>query len=156
MGLDFDQLFPGKYLKAGDFQGRDVVLTITAIALEELEGERGKQTKGIISFKETPKQLVLNKTNGLCLRGMFGRDTAHWVGKRVCLFPAPIDFQDAEICIRVRGSPDLEKDMDIEIKLARKKPRTVRMAKTGLPKPAAKPVPPAAPVVDPLTGEVVS
>jgi hypothetical protein len=131
MGLDFDQLFPNRFLKAGEFKGKDVTLTVAAVDVEELEGDKGKQVKGIITFKETKKQLVLNKTNGLCLRGMFGRDTGAWVGKRVTFWPAPIDFGDAEIAIRVRGSPDLEADLEIEIKLARKKARTVKMFKTG-------------------------
>jgi hypothetical protein len=131
MAFDFDQLFPNRFLKAGELRGKDVTLTISNVSLEELDGDKGKQVKGVVSFKETPKSLVLNKTNGLCLKGMFGRDVGAWFGKRVTIFPAPIDFGDAEIAIRVRGSPDIEKDLDVEIKLARKKPRTVRMLKTG-------------------------
>lgn len=131
MGLDFDQLFPARFLKAGELRGRDVTLTITSVEIETLEGDGGKKVKGILSFKGTPKQLVLNKTNGLCIRGMFGRDTSNWVGKRVTFFPAPISFGDSDIAIRVRGSPDIEKAMDVEIKLARKKPKTMRMEKTG-------------------------
>ena len=128
--MDFDKLFPNRFLKAGHFEGKDVTLTLADVKVEELEGDKGKEMRGIISFKETPKQLVLNKTNGLCLRGMFGRNTDQWLGKRVTFFPAPIDFGDAEIAIRVRGSPDLAADMDVEIKLARKKPKMMKMAKT--------------------------
>jgi hypothetical protein len=170
MGLDFDQLFPNRFLKAGEFKGKDVTLTIAGVEIEELEGDKGKQTRGIIAFRETKKALVLNKTNGLCLRGMFGRDTGGWVGKRVTFFPAPIDFGDAEIAIRVRGSPDIPKTMEIEIKLARKKARKVTMQKTGpaqaptkangrapqpghaVASPETAPEPPAD--MDSLTGEV--
>lgn len=131
MGLDFDELFPNRFLKAGEFKGRDITLKIKSVKVEVLEGDKGKETKGIIEFEKTPKQLVLNKTNGLCLRAMFGRDTAAWVGKCVTFYPAKIDFGDTDIAIRVRGSPDIAKDMDAEIKLARKKARTVKMLKTG-------------------------
>lgn len=131
MGLDFDQLFPNRFLKAGQFQGRDVTLTVKSVKLEELEGDKGKEMKAIIAFAETPKQLVLNKTNGLCLKGMFGRSTDAWVGKRVTFWPAPNDFGESDIAIRVRGSPDLAANMQVEIKLARKKPRQVTMMKTG-------------------------
>lgn len=146
-GLDFDQLFPNRFLKAGMFAGRDVTLTIKEIAVEELVGDKGSEMKGIIKFAEKPQQLVLNKTNGLCLRAMFGRDTGAWVGKRVTFYPAPIDFGDAEIAIRVRGSPDLPANMEIEIKLARKKARKVVMLRTGqkaanVAKPSAPPPPP--------------
>lgn len=131
MSLDFDELYPGKFLKAAEFKGSDVTYTMKAIHLEELEGKKGTETKGIVSFHETKKQLALNKTNGLCLKAMFGRDTGQWVGKRVTFYPAPIDFEDVEICIRVRGSPDIAADMDAEIKLPRKKPRTMRLVRTG-------------------------
>lgn len=166
MGLDFDELYPARFLKAGEFKNRDVTLTITKVFIEELDGDGGKRVRGIIAFKETKRQLVLNKTNGLCLRGMFGRDTGAWIGRRITLFPAPIDFGDAEIAIRVRGSPDIEADIPVEIKLARKKPRTMVMKRTGpskkgatpKPAPAQAPVPPpepeAEPDFDPDTGEV--
>lgn len=132
-------------MKAGEFKGRDVTLTISSVALEELEGSKGKQVKGIVGFKGTQKQWVLNKTNGLCLRGMFGRNTDDWIGKRVTLYPAAIQFEDADICIRVRGSPDIAETMQLEIRLARKKPRAMTMQKTGgkagpkLETPSAKP-----------------
>lgn len=130
---DFDELYPGRFLKAIEFQGRDVTYTITDVQMEELEERTGKtRGKGIIAFQETPLALVLNKTNGLCLKAMFGRRTGGWVGKRVTLFPAPIDFEGAEICVRVRGSPDIEKDLPFELKLARKKPRTIVMKRTGV------------------------
>lgn len=150
MGLDFDELFPNRFMKAGEFKGRDVTLKITAVKVEKLVGDKGEETKGILSFEKTPKQLVLNKTNGLCLRAMFGRDTGAWVGKRVTFYPAQIDFGDTEIAIRVRGSPDIASDMEAEIKLARKKPRKVTLKKTGQSAPANGNQPPPPPKSEPL------
>ena len=140
-GLDFDQLFPGRFLKAGMFQGRDVTLTIAEVVTEKLAGDKGEEVKGIVKFRERPQHLVLNKTNGLCIKAMFGRDTGEWVGKRITFYAAPIDFGDAEIAIRVRGSPDLPRNMEAEIKLARKKPRKVVLQRTnvGGARPAARP-----------------
>jgi len=129
--MDFDKLFPGRFMKATDFNGKDVTLTISGVVVEELEGERKKEVKGLISFKETTKALVLNKTNGLCLKAMFGRETDAWVGKRVTLWPAPIQFEDNDIAIRVRGSPDIAAPVTFTLKLAKKKPREVTLAKTG-------------------------
>lgn len=128
--MDFDKLFPGRFMKAGQFKGKDVTLTMTKVSVEELEGQTGKKQKAIISFKETPLELVLNKTNGLCLKAMWGRETDAWVGKRVTLYPAPIQFEDNDLAIRVRGSPDLKAPVTFELKLARKKPRTTTMAVT--------------------------
>lgn len=117
--VDWDQLYPGRFLKAGELLGKQVTLTIKSVDLDELEGDKGKKVKGIISFDGTPKQLALNRTNGTCLREMFGRMLPAWVGKRVTLFPGE---WNGEPCIRVWGSPDIERDMKIEVALPRRKP----------------------------------
>ena len=158
--MDFDKLYPSRFLKAGEFAGRDVTLTVSAVRLEELEGQKGKQMKAIVSFSETKKELVLNRTNGLCIRAMFGRETDAWVGKRVTLYPAPIDFGDTNIAIRVRGSPDLPAPLAFELKLPKKKPAQVTLQKTATaqPKQAArgKTKPTPTPPHHPTTGEVTS
>jgi hypothetical protein len=126
--LDYDQLFPGRFLKAGEFLGRSVTLTISGITLEDLPQETGgTKARGIIAFVETKKSLVLNRTNGEAFKAMWGRDTGAWVGKRVTLYPAP---WNGDVAIRVQGSPDLEADLDFELKLPRKRPLAMRLLKT--------------------------
>lgn len=128
-GLDYDQLFPGRFIKAGDLAGRDVTVTISAIDLEDLPQEKGgDKAKGIISFAKTKKKLVLNRTNGECIKAMFGRDTGEWIGKRITLYPA--DF-NGDLCIRIKGSPDIDAPVTFELKLPRKKPQPKTMLKTG-------------------------
>ena len=134
MGLSYDQLFPGRFIKSGEFQGKDVTLTISRVRIEELEGDGGKKVRGIVSFRETKKEWVLNRTNGECLKALWGKETDNWLGKRVTLWPAP--FQDnltgeKTTAIRVRGSPDIDKPCTFELKLPRKKSATVTLAKTG-------------------------
>jgi hypothetical protein len=70
---------------------------------------------------------------------MFGRDTGEWIGKRVTLFASE---WNGEPCIRIKGSPDIEKPVTFELKLPRKKPRATTMLVTG--KGAAKDAGPAA------------
>ena len=149
---DYDELYPGRFLKSGLFKGKEATLTIANILLEEMEDKKGVRARGIISFTETPKQLVLNRTNGECLKGMFGRDTGKWVGKRVTFYPATVEaFGAPTLAIRVRGSPDLPADMEIICKVGRSGDVRVTMKRTGQ-KPAAKangkaaPALPAAPV----------
>jgi hypothetical protein len=122
----FDDLYPGRFLKAGNFDGKKVTLKIRDYALEELEGDDGKKNKAIIYFEGTARQLVACKTNGLCIREMFGVNLPDWVGKRVTFFPSE---WNGEPCIRVWGSPDIEKDFDVEVKLPRRKPFRMRMHK---------------------------
>jgi hypothetical protein len=154
MGLDFDRLFPNKFLKAGEFDGRAVTLTIASVALETLvpaspgkKGEKTKktETKAIVHFKETPKWLALNKTNALCLKAMWGRDTGAWVGKRVTLFPDMIQqFEGRDIAIRVKGSPDIAGPVTFTLRLARKTPREITLERTGKGAASAPPPPAAA------------
>lgn len=127
--VDWDELYPGRFLKASDFKGKQVTLKIASIKLEELEGEKGAQIKGIIAFDKTEKQLALNKTNGICLKEMFGKKVQEWVGRRVTLFPTVYGGDD---CIRVYGSPEIESDRQITISLPRKRPFQMTMHKTGI------------------------
>lgn len=101
-----------------------MTLTIRDYKREELEGTDGKKVKAIISFRETERELVACKTNGLCMREMFGADLTQWVGKRVILFPS---VWNGDPCIRVWGSPDIKEAFSVEIKLHRKKPFTMKM-----------------------------
>lgn len=125
---NYDDLYPGRFLKAGNFNGRKVTLTIKDYDLETLEGENGeKKAKAIIHFEETPRSLVACKTNGLCLKAMFGAELPNWVGKKVYLHPTE---WNGEPCIRVYGSPEIANEIDVEIKLPRRKPFHMVMRKT--------------------------
>lgn len=117
--VDFDQLYPGRFLKAGELLGKKVSLTMTAIDLTELETEGGKKIKATVSFSETEKQLVLCKTNGICIKAMFGKAVQQWVGKRITIFP---DKWNEEPCIRIWGSPDIKNDFEVDISLPRRRP----------------------------------
>lgn len=133
--VDFDQLYPGRFIKAGELLGKKVTVTISDVDLEGLMGEDGKEkAKAIISFKESEKKLVACKTNGLCIKEMFGKKVSEWVGKRITLFP---DTWNGEPCIRVWGSPDIEDDFDVTVSLPRRRPFVKTMHRTG--QAAAKP-----------------
>ncbi len=145
--VDYDQLYPGRFIKAGDLANKDVNLTIASIELEELEDQKGKRGKGVITFRETKKQLVLNRTNGESIKAMFGRVLADWVGKRITLYPAKIESEVADIAVRIKGSPDIQSDVTFELHLARKRPRAMTMKRTATAKGngSAKPPPPPEP-----------
>jgi hypothetical protein len=101
--VDWDELYPGRFMKAGEFKGKKPTLTITSREARRARRHKGKQIKGVISLRRTTeKQLALNKTNGICLKAMFGRKVQDWVGKRVTLFAGT---WNGEECIRVWGSP---------------------------------------------------
>ena len=169
---DYDQLFPGRFLKSGEFGGREVTLKISGVELEELPDKKGTKVnkdgervrvRGIISFTDPKtgraieKQLVLNRTNGEALKAMFGRKTSAWIGKRVTFYPAVVEaFGEETTAIRVRGSPDIAADITFTAQIGRKQvagkvKRTVVQAAPakantdGKPAAAAAPTPPAEP-----------
>jgi hypothetical protein len=132
----FDQLYPGRFIKAGELLGKKVTLTIRDVEMEELQGDDGvKKAKALVAFVESPKMLVLCKTNGVCIREMFGKQLADWNGKRITIFE---DIWNGEPATRVWGSPDIEKDFEVEIALPRRRPFKKMMHKMGA-KPAATP-----------------
>ena len=120
----YSELYPGRFLKADLLKGHKVTLTIKNVDVEDLVGETGKAAaKVIVSFAERPLELVLPKTNGECLRRMFGNNPHSWIGKRVTFFPTTTKFgRDTVDCIRVWGSPDLAEDTPITVPQGRKKP----------------------------------
>lgn len=133
--VNYDQLFPGRFLKAGLLLGQTPTYTIKDIEIESLPQDNGKnRDRGIVSFRETQLGIVLNSTNGQCLKAMFGTAVRSWVGKRVTLCtekdrdPGGKGMVDA---IRISGSPDIESDTTIEIKMPRRKPKTRTLRKTG-------------------------
>lgn len=122
---DWDELYPGRYLKAGQLGERRPTLTIKSVSLEKLQDDKGAdKTKGVLSFAEITYELALNKTNGLLLRELFGRDLERWPGRKVTLYRGEVESgsQRGEPAVRVWGSPELTEDRTVEIKLPRKRP----------------------------------
>lgn len=127
--VDYDELYPGRFLKAGSLGDLEKKpLTIADVDTDELEGTKGKKVKGTILFKEVTQQLVLNSTNGQCIKAMFGRTLKDWYGKRLGLF---IGEWGGEPCLRIWGSPDIDADLEVEIKLPQKRPIKMTMHAMG-------------------------
>ena len=113
--MRYNEMFPGRFIAAGEFDGKTPTLTIDETFMEKLEGEKG-DAEPIMRFVEmrkgTDKQLewVLNRTNARCLIAMFGEDSDDWAGKRGTLFPEKdtSGLSDSGYCIRVKGSPDID------------------------------------------------
>ena len=119
----YSELYPGRFLKADMFKGKKVQLTIKDINIEELIGENNKKDpKVIVSFVERPLEYVMPKTNGFCLKRMFGDDPHSWIGKRVVWYPTKTKFGREDVdCLRIWGSPDIKEDMEITVPQGRKK-----------------------------------
>jgi hypothetical protein len=115
--VDFDDLYPGRFLKAGQLGERKPTVTIARVDVDRLETEKGEEIKGVITFADMPYQVVLNKTNGLCLKAMFGRKIKDWVGKRITLYAGTWNKEPA---VRIWGSPEISQEIAVPIKLPKR------------------------------------
>lgn len=114
----YDEMFPGRFLKAGLFNGQPCTYTIVDIWREEIEGDKGKEAKVLVSFKETPLQLVLAKVNAEAIKAMFGPSVPNWIDRRITFYGTttimPFPKRPNEPCIRVYGSPDIDAEIRSE------------------------------------------
>ena len=102
--LNGELLHPSDYLAAVEFKGRDVTMTIASVKRDDLMMKGGKsETKPVLTFRERPKKLVLNKTNASIIADLYGTEATAWVGKRITLYPTKTQCGRATVdCIRVR------------------------------------------------------
>jgi len=99
--MQFDELYPSKFLRASDLNGAPITVTIGGVSRENVGGE----PKVIIRFASGEKPLICNKTNGKTLAKLFGKDTADWIGKQIVLFPCEVDFKgDSVEAVRIRAA----------------------------------------------------
>lgn len=159
--MHFDQLYPKRFMKAGQFGGKELTMRITGVMVEELKKDESgdkKETKAILSFARTKTQMVLNRTNGECLKAMFGVETDNWIGKLVTFYPCPMKdpFTGENIvAIRVRGSPEIAATKRWTVRLGKKMVTlTVQKTQQGQPTPElAAEAPPEAQADAPLIFE---
>ncbi len=101
--MKISQLFPSKYVKAADLNGKTVTLTIAKLVVEELGHGAEKERKPVLYFQKATKGLVLNRTNAMTIAGLYGDESDDWEGKRVSIYPTRIRaFGAMQDTIRVR------------------------------------------------------
>ena len=102
--MHVDLMFPSRYLKAADFAGEPVTLTIVQVVKDKVQAANGtKSEKYILRFKETEKELILNKTNARSVAKVLGELKAiAWPGQKITLKPTTCEaFGEIVPCIRV-------------------------------------------------------
>ena len=131
--MDIGKVFPSRYLKVADLNGREVAVVIKDVKLESVG--KGQEAKPVAFFRGTDKGLVLNVTNSKRIASIAGtQETDAWVGTRIVLYGTETEFQgDTVECIRVRV-PKVEKPAAATKKRA--KAKTVEELDTPIPPPA--------------------
>ena len=102
--LHVDLMFPSRYLRAVDFEGKPVTLTSAEVVKDKVQMATGqKAEKYILRFRETEKELILNKTNAKAVAKVLSEMKAiNWPGERITLKPSSCEaFGEIVPCIRV-------------------------------------------------------
>ena len=100
---NINEVFGGNYLKAADLHDDELLLTIAGVSEKEFENNGKKQKKLDMWFSEDPRHLVLNVTNSRKIAQTYGPNTDNWIGKKIQLYVAEVEFQgDTVPAIRVR------------------------------------------------------
>ena len=105
---DWRSMFDRDYIGAWDLpRGQDIPVTIARVEAGTLVAPGGRKSKKpVVYFEGKEKGFALNKTNAKAIAGMYGNDTAKWLGRRIAIYSTTTSFGgDTVDCIRVRPTP---------------------------------------------------
>jgi hypothetical protein len=95
-------IFPSKYIKSEDLQGRDVPVTISHAEMEKI----GDDPRLILYFKGKEKGMVCNKTNFGRIAYLYGDETDDWGEKQIVLTSEFVEYQGKTVKgLRVKPPP---------------------------------------------------
>lgn len=98
--MNINEVFDSKYLRAADLKGQTPICTITKIDMQDM---KDGQVKPCIYLNHKDKGLVLNKTNANMIAKLYGPETDAWIGKKIMLITAWVEYQgDTVEAIRIR------------------------------------------------------
>jgi len=102
--MRISDIFPSKYVKAADLQGRTVILTIKELVVEEMSNHANeKERKPVLYFERATKGLVLNRTNAVAIAALYGDEADDWRGKRISIYPTRVKaFGSMQDAIRIK------------------------------------------------------
>lgn len=134
-------LYPSRFLRAEDLQGKEATIKILDIFGQRLEGkDSGKKQKTILVFERKtpgPNEIVLAKINSCALKGMWGDNIKDIIGKRITIYgtnklmPMAVGENKGKPCIRIKGSPDIDHPIPVTFVVPRRRPVEMVMQPTG-------------------------
>lgn len=91
-------VFPSKYLKTTDLQGKRAKVTMAFVQSEKL----GDEQKPVLYFAGKEKGLVLNVTKWNSIADLYGDESDDWTGKVIVLAPGKTTYQGKRVdCIDI-------------------------------------------------------
>lgn len=108
---DYRKYLDKNYLGAWDVpEDGDLILTIDHAERNEVQNERGKETKTVLYFVEGYKPMILNKVNPEAISKALGSTKfENWEGKRISIYTDKVSaFGGVKDALRVRPFPPKE------------------------------------------------
>lgn len=103
--MNIDEIYTSKYLAAADLKGKTPIVTITQIEMAKMPDG---QSKPCIFVNNNPKGILVNKTNAKMIAKLYGNETDAWIGKKIKLIAAWVEYQgDTVQGLRVRPPNDV-------------------------------------------------
>lgn len=86
--MNINEVFPSKYLKASDLQGKAVKVVIDRVTIEKM----GEDNKPVLHFKGKEKGMALNKSNAQMIAAVYSPETDGWIGREIKLYTGKVNF----------------------------------------------------------------
>ena len=130
--MNKNDVFPSKYMSAGDLPDEGATLTIRSVDLERMQD--GEQ-KPIVSFVEQKlpngekaKDMLLNVTKWNTIALLYGDESDSWAGKKIAIRPGEVKYQGKMVaCIDVSSRKPGKQD-----RLAPGSPKALRKPRRPL------------------------
>ena len=123
----YDELYPGRFLKSATLL-EPRTIRIIGLRGEALEGDDGTKAKGVLRYRDAQGEgeIVWCRTNAVLTEHALGTaDFGEWAGRLITIWYDPdVRFGSETVGgIRVYGSPELARDIEVGIKRPRRKKR---------------------------------
>lgn len=126
----YDELYPGRFTKAATLE-HPITIRILSLGGEQLEGDDGVKAKGVLRYrtagpdgKPIEGEAVWCRTNAILTAAALGTDDYKaWANRTITIKndPTVMFGREAVGGIRVCGSPELKKQIEVKIKRPRRK-----------------------------------
>ena len=100
----FRKLLGKEFLTGEELDGKDVTLTIKTATQDDVQGQKGKEKKLVLTFEKTDRKLILNITNAKAISKVAGSGFVEdWIGVPITLMPVKgVFFGEAQEVIRIK------------------------------------------------------
>lgn len=101
--MNYEALYPSKYLKAADLEGSPVTVVIEKVVEEEMQDG---EVKPVLHFQGAHKAHVMPRINGRKIAELVGsNETREWAGKAITLYPSQTEMGGKMVdCVRIRAA----------------------------------------------------